>query len=32
VKQDGKWLMAAGENVVIDPLAQKNDPVLHMKK
>ncbi len=32
VKQHGKWLMTAGENVVIDPLAQKNDPVLHMKK
>jgi uncharacterized protein (TIGR02246 family) len=32
VKQDGKWLMAAGENVVIDPFAQKNDPVLHMNK
>ncbi|MFC4212373.1 SgcJ/EcaC family oxidoreductase [Pedobacter lithocola] len=32
VKQNGKWLLTAGENVVIDPLAQKNDPVLHMKK
>ncbi|RZM29617.1 MAG: SgcJ/EcaC family oxidoreductase [Pedobacter sp.] len=32
VKQKGKWLMTAGENVVIDPEAQKNDPVLHMKK
>lgn len=32
VKQNGKWLMAAGENVVIDPFAQKNDPVLHMNK
>lgn len=32
VKQNGKWLMTAGENVVIDPEAQKNDPVLHMNK
>lgn len=32
VKQNGKWLMTAGENVVIDPKAQKNDPVLHMNK
>lgn len=32
VKQNGKWLMTAGENVVIDSLAQKNDPVLHMNK
>jgi len=32
VKQKGKWLMTAGENVVIDPEAQKNDPVLHLKK
>jgi uncharacterized protein (TIGR02246 family) len=32
VKQNGKWLMTAGENVVIDAGAQKNDPVLHMKK
>lgn len=32
VKQNGKWLMTAGENVVIDPLAQKNDPVKYMKK
>ncbi len=32
VKQDGKWLLTAGENVVIDPLAQKHDPVLHMNK
>jgi uncharacterized protein (TIGR02246 family) len=32
VKQKGKWLMTAGENVVIDHGAQKNDPVLHLKK
>lgn len=32
VKKNGKWLMTAGENVVIDPVAQKNDPVLHMNK
>jgi uncharacterized protein (TIGR02246 family) len=32
VKQNGKWLMTAGENVVIDPVAKKNDPVLHMHK
>ena len=32
VKQNGKWLMTAGENVVIDPMAQKNDPVKYMKK
>jgi uncharacterized protein (TIGR02246 family) len=32
VKQNGKWLMTAGENVVIDAGAQKNDPVLHMNK
>lgn len=32
VKQNGKWLMTAGENVVIDVEAQKNDPVLHINK
>lgn len=32
VKQKGKWLLTAGENVVIDPFAQKNDPVLHINK
>jgi len=32
VKQKGKWLLTAGENVVIDPNAQKHDPVLHMNK
>jgi uncharacterized protein (TIGR02246 family) len=32
VKQNGKWLMTSGENVVVDGLAQKNDPVLHMPK
>lgn len=32
VKQNGKWLLTAGENVVIDPQAQKHDPVLHMNK
>lgn len=32
VKQNGEWLMAAGENVIIDPVAQKNDPVLRMPK
>jgi uncharacterized protein (TIGR02246 family) len=32
VKQDGVWLMTAGENVIIDPVAQKNDPVLRMPK
>ena len=32
VKQNGKWLLTAGENVVVDPQAQKNDPVLQMNK
>jgi len=32
VKQKGKWLLTAGENVVIDPGAQKYDPVLQMKR
>ena len=32
VKQQGKWLMTAGENVVIDPGAQPFDPVKHMPK
>jgi len=32
VKEKGKWLLTAGENVVVDPLAQKHDPVLHMNK
>lgn len=32
VKQKGTWLLTAGENVVIDPQAQKHDPVLHMNR
>ncbi|MFD1257500.1 SgcJ/EcaC family oxidoreductase [Mucilaginibacter terrae] len=32
VKQNGKWLMTAGENVVIDLVAQKNNPVNFMPK
>ena len=32
VKKNGKWLLTAGENVVIDPQAQKHNPVLHLKK
>ncbi|MEO6546488.1 MAG: SgcJ/EcaC family oxidoreductase [Ferruginibacter sp.] len=32
VKQDGKWLMTAGENVVIDKGAQPFDPVKQMPK
>jgi uncharacterized protein (TIGR02246 family) len=32
VKQNNKWLLTAGENVTINPAAQKNDPILHMKK
>jgi uncharacterized protein (TIGR02246 family) len=32
VKQNGKWLLTSGENVIVDELAQKNDPVLHMPK
>lgn len=32
VKQNGKWLMDAGENVVIDPAAQPFDPVKQMPK
>lgn len=32
VKQNGIWLLTAGENVVVDNRAQKNDPVLHMPK
>ena len=32
VKQNGTWLLTAGENVVIDPAAQKNDPVLYLNK
>ncbi len=32
VKQKGKWLLTAGENLVVDPEAQKNDPILHMNK
>jgi uncharacterized protein (TIGR02246 family) len=32
VKHNGKWLMTAGENVVVDPIAQKNDPVNFMPK
>lgn len=31
VKQNGKWLLTAGENVTINPEAQRNDPILHMK-
>jgi hypothetical protein len=32
VKQNGKWLMTAGENVVIDKEAQQFDPVKQMPK
>ena len=32
VKQAGKWLMTAGENVTIDKLAQPFDPVKDMSK
>ena len=32
VKQNGKWLMDAGENVVIDEGAQPFDPVKQMRK
>ena len=32
LKKNGKWLMTAGENININPEAQKNDPVLHMHK
>ena len=32
VKQNGKWLMDAGENVVIDQAAQQFDPVKQMQK
>lgn len=27
VKQDGKWLISSGENVTVDPVAAKFDPV-----
>jgi len=32
VKQAGKWLMTAGENVTIDKIAQPFDPVKDMPK
>lgn len=32
IKQNRKWLMTAGENITINPEAQKNNPVLHMHK
>ncbi|GAB2531859.1 SgcJ/EcaC family oxidoreductase [Rufibacter soli] len=32
VKQKGKWLITAGHNIVIDPFAAKNNPVLYMSK
>lgn len=32
VKQNGKWLMTAGENVIIDKGAQQSDPVNQMPK
>ncbi len=32
VKQDGKWLMTAGENVLIDKGAQPFDPINQMPK
>jgi uncharacterized protein (TIGR02246 family) len=32
VKQNGKWLMTAGENVTIDKMAQPFDPVKDMPK
>jgi uncharacterized protein (TIGR02246 family) len=32
VKQNGKWLLTAGENVHIDKIAQQSDPVKEMPK
>jgi uncharacterized protein (TIGR02246 family) len=32
VKNNGKWLLKSGENVVVDDRAKPNDPVLHMPK
>lgn len=32
VKQSGKWLIASGENVVVNEHAKASDPVLHMPK
>jgi hypothetical protein len=32
VKQNGKWLMTAGENVFIVPEVQQFDPVKQMPK
>jgi uncharacterized protein (TIGR02246 family) len=32
VNQNGKWLMTAGENVIIDKAAQQSDPVKQMPK
>jgi len=32
LKQNGRWLLTAGENVAIDQYAQKHNPVLHMNK
>lgn len=32
VKDNGKWLLKSGENVVVDERAKPNDPVLHMPK
>ncbi len=32
VKKEEKWLMTAGQNVVVDAMAQKNDPAKSMVK
>lgn len=32
VKDNGKWLLKSGENVVVDERAKPNDPVLQMPK
>lgn len=32
IKNKGKWLLTAGENVVVDAMAQKNNPVNFMPK
>lgn len=32
LKKDGKWLITAGENVFIDEMAKRSNPVNHMQK
>ncbi|RYY28094.1 MAG: SgcJ/EcaC family oxidoreductase [Sphingobacteriaceae bacterium] len=32
VKDNGKWLLKSGENVVVDDRAKPNNPILHMPK